>query len=35
MGAIVTKNIKENEQVSGNFAIEHKKYLEFIKKIGD
>lgn len=35
MGAIVTKNIKENEQVSGNFAIEHKKYLEFIKNIGD
>lgn len=35
MGAIVTKNIKENEHVSGNFAVEHKKYLEFIKKIGD
>lgn len=35
MGAIVTKNIKENEQVSGNFATEHKKYLEFIKKRGD
>lgn len=35
MGAVVTKNIKENENVSGNFAVEHKKYLEFIKKIGD
>ena len=35
MGAVVTKNIKENEHVSGNFAVEHKKYLEFIKKIGD
>lgn len=35
MGAVVTKNIKENEYVSGNFAVEHKKYLEFIKKIGD
>ncbi len=35
MGAIVTKNIKESEHVSGNFAVEHKKYLEFIKKIGD
>lgn len=32
MGAVVTKNIKENEHVSGNFAVEHKKYLEFIKK---
>lgn len=35
MGAVVTKNIKESEHVSGNFATEHKKYLEFIKKIGD
>lgn len=35
MGAVVTKNIKGNEHVSGNFAVEHKKYLEFIKKIGD
>lgn len=35
MGAVVTKNIKESEHVSGNFAVEHKKYLEFIKKIGD
>lgn len=35
MGAVVTKNIKENEHVSGNFAVEHKKYLKFIKKLGD
>ena len=33
MGAIVTKNIKENEHVSGNFAIDHKQYLNFIKNL--
>lgn len=33
MGAIVTKNIKENEHVSGNFAVEHKKYINFIKNL--
>lgn len=31
MGAVVTKDIKENEHVSGNFAIEHKKYLRILK----
>lgn len=31
MGAIVTKNISSGEQVSGNFAIEHKKLIEEIK----
>lgn len=31
MGAIVTKNISSNEQVSGNFAINHKEHLKKIK----
>lgn len=33
MGAVVTKDIKENKCVSGNFAIEHKKYINFIKNL--
>lgn len=32
-GAVVTKNVKSNMQVSGNFAIDHVKYLKFIKNI--
>lgn len=35
MGSVVTKNVEDDQVVTGNFAIEHKKYLEFIKKIGD
>lgn len=35
MGSVVTKNVENNQVVTGNFAVEHKKYLEFIKKIGD
>lgn len=35
MGAVVTKNIKENEHVSGNFATEHKKYLKVLKYLLD
>lgn len=31
MGAIVTKNITSGEQVSGNFAINHKEYIKKIK----
>ena len=33
MGATVTKNVPENSQVSGNFAIDHKLYVEHIKSI--
>lgn len=31
MGAIVTKNVADGESVSGNFAIEHSKFIENIK----
>ena len=34
MGAVVTKNVEENITVSGNFAIEHSKFINFIKNIG-
>lgn len=33
LGAVVTKNIDDMEKVSGNFAINHDKYIEFIKTI--
>lgn len=33
-GAIVTKNVPEETHVSGNFAIEHDKYVKHIKAIG-
>lgn len=33
LGAVVTRNLSDNEKVSGNFAINHKKYIEFIKSI--
>jgi len=33
LGAVVTQNVASNEKVSGNFAIDHKKFIEFIKKI--
>jgi ribosomal protein S3 len=29
----VTKNLKDGEKVSGNFAINHDKYIDFIKSI--
>ena len=31
MGAVVTKNVGDNETVTGNFAIPHKKFLEVFK----
>jgi UDP-3-O-[3-hydroxymyristoyl] glucosamine N-acyltransferase len=31
MGAVVTKNVSENEQVTGNFAIPHKIFLTDLK----
>ena len=31
--AVVSKNVKENEAVTGNLAIEHSKFIENLKKI--
>ncbi|WP_314293353.1 DapH/DapD/GlmU-related protein [Fusobacterium periodonticum] len=33
MGAVVTKDVKDNEVVTGNFAILHKQFIENLKKI--
>ena len=33
MGAVVTKNVNENEVVTGNFAISHEKFIKNLKKI--
>jgi len=33
IGAVVTKNVADGASVSGNFAIDHKKFIEFIKSI--
>lgn len=33
LGSVVTKNLKDGEKVSGNFAINHEKYIDFIKSI--
>lgn len=33
MGAVVTKNVEEDEVVTGNFAIKHDRFIEFIKSI--
>ena len=33
MGSVVTKNVNENEVVTGNFAIPHKQFIENLKKI--
>lgn len=33
IGSVVTKDVDESQSVSGNFAIEHKKFIEFIKSI--
>jgi UDP-3-O-[3-hydroxymyristoyl] glucosamine N-acyltransferase len=32
-GSTVVKNVKDNSHVSGNFAIDHVKYVNFIRKI--
>jgi len=32
MGAVVTKNVEEGQQVTGNFAIEHTNFLNSFKK---
>ncbi|MBS6798850.1 MAG: UDP-3-O-(3-hydroxymyristoyl)glucosamine N-acyltransferase [Firmicutes bacterium] len=33
MGAVVTKSVPDGESVTGNFAIEHKKFIENMKTI--
>ncbi|MCT4605431.1 MAG: UDP-3-O-(3-hydroxymyristoyl)glucosamine N-acyltransferase [Marinisporobacter sp.] len=33
IGAVVTKNVESGQSVSGNFAIEHSKFINFIKSI--
>lgn len=33
LGAVVTKNVEANSTVSGNFAVDHNKFLSFIKSI--
>lgn len=33
IGSVVTKDVSEGETISGNFAINHSKHIEFIKKI--
>lgn len=33
MGAVVTKDVPDNSQVSGNFAIEHELFIEHLKSI--
>ncbi|MEA4853354.1 MAG: UDP-3-O-(3-hydroxymyristoyl)glucosamine N-acyltransferase [Christensenella sp.] len=33
LGAVVTKNVPENATVSGNFAIDHQKFLKHIKQL--
>jgi UDP-3-O-[3-hydroxymyristoyl] glucosamine N-acyltransferase len=33
LGSIVTDNVQSNQRVSGNFAIPHEKFLNFLKKI--
>ncbi len=33
MGAVVTKNVNENEVVTGNFAISHEQFIKNLKKV--
>ena len=33
LGAVVTKDVQDNKSVSGNFAIDHNKFIDFIKSI--
>ena len=32
MGAVVSQNVKDNETVTGNLAIEHSKFIKNLKK---
>jgi UDP-3-O-[3-hydroxymyristoyl] glucosamine N-acyltransferase len=33
LGSVVTRNLNDGEKVSGNFAINHDKFIDFIKSI--
>ncbi len=33
LGSVVTKDVNSNSVVSGNFAIDHKKFLDFLRSI--
>ncbi len=33
LGSVVTKDVPQNGHVSGNFAIEHSRFIDFIRKI--
>jgi UDP-3-O-[3-hydroxymyristoyl] glucosamine N-acyltransferase len=33
LGSVVTRNVASGEKVTGNFAIDHKRFIDFIKKI--
>lgn len=33
IGSVVTRNVAENQKVTGNFAIEHEKFMSFLKSI--
>ncbi|OYV07782.1 MAG: UDP-3-O-acylglucosamine N-acyltransferase 2, partial [Methanosaeta sp. ASP1-2] len=33
MGAVVTRNVLPHKKVSGNFALDHAKFMDFIKSI--
>ena len=33
LGSVVTQDVKANQKVTGNFAIDHKRYIEFLKSI--
>lgn len=33
LGSVVTKDVPSNSTVTGNFAIDHRKFIEFIKSI--
>jgi UDP-3-O-[3-hydroxymyristoyl] glucosamine N-acyltransferase len=33
LGSVVTRDVMPGQQVTGNFAIDHKKYLDFIRTI--
>lgn len=35
IGAVVTKDVLDNTSVSGNFAVEHSKFLQFIKSFNN
>jgi UDP-3-O-[3-hydroxymyristoyl] glucosamine N-acyltransferase len=33
LGSVVTKDVKEGNRVSGNFAIDHDRFIAFIRSI--